>query len=76
MPQVRISPAHRNAVSRFEKAAIAKSWIGSQPPEDHAAIEAEYEKAKTLLLNRGRLKQEDGSGSSTFVTHQKEFDAR
>jgi hypothetical protein len=38
------------ALHRFEKAAVAKSWMGSQPPEDHHLIEKEYKQAKENLL--------------------------
>ena len=77
MPQVRIAAPHIRAVNRFEKAVEAKSWAGAQPPEDWPAIEAEYKKAKELLLNRGRLKaQGQEGGSATFKAHQREFDQR
>lgn len=35
----------------FESAAVAKSWKGGQPPEDHAQIEQDYIKAKAALMN-------------------------
>lgn len=41
---------HRSLMDRFEKAVIERSWIGAAPPEDHEAIEREYEMAKVALI--------------------------
>lgn len=38
-------------VRRFEKAVMAISWIGSQPPEDHEEIKEEYKRTKKALFH-------------------------
>lgn len=35
----------RAAVRRLNAAAVALSWLGSQPPEDHADIIMEHDRA-------------------------------
>lgn len=38
-------------VSRFDAAAQAYAFMGSQPPEDHKAIEEEYRNSRKLLIS-------------------------
>ena len=42
--------AHLRALIRRHVATeVAMSWLGGQPPEDHAAIELESERARLAL---------------------------
>ena len=36
----------RSTVRRLNAAAVALSWLGSQPPEDHADIIMEHDRAQ------------------------------
>lgn len=38
-------------INRFEKAAVAKSWMGSQPPGIWESIEEDYKEARLNLLS-------------------------
>lgn len=40
----------RHTVEKFEEAVRDHSWIGAQPPEDHAQIERTYHRRKAALL--------------------------
>ncbi len=37
-------------LSRFEKAAVNLSWIGTNEPDSHDGIRSEYHRAKELLI--------------------------
>lgn len=38
-------------IDKLEKAAIERSWKGSQSPEDHEKIEQNYKKARLDLIS-------------------------
>lgn len=47
-----MSNGYKQALQRFEDAVRAHEMIGAQHPEDHAAIEREYEQAKAALVRK------------------------
>jgi hypothetical protein len=47
-----MTPSQSRALTRFERAVEARAFKGSQPPEDHAGIEREYEIAKAALISK------------------------
>lgn len=38
-------------ITALEKAAIAQSWAGAQPPEDRDELDKKYQKARLALIN-------------------------
>ena len=38
-------------ITALEKAAIARSWAGAQPPEDRDELDKKYQKARLTLIN-------------------------
>lgn len=47
--QLKEQPDLRKAINKFHKACIKKSWKGSMPPDEHAAINAYFHRAKENL---------------------------
>lgn len=50
IPPIRVSPQAKGALNRFEAAVREHAWIGSQHPDDHAAIENRLARTKAKLL--------------------------
>ena len=38
-------------ITALEKAAVAQSWAGSQPPEDRDELDKKYQKARLALIS-------------------------
>lgn len=69
-----LSKAMETKIRLFEEAVDQKSWIGSQPPEQHTAIEHQYELAKIKLIQQ--IEKEislAGNGSQLPVGNRKTF---
>lgn len=47
-----LNVVHRNAIKAFEEAVRLHDNMGAMPPEDHAAIQEQYEYAKANLAFR------------------------
>ena len=47
---LRVSPAARGALNRFEDAVREHAWMGAQPPEDHPEIQQRFDRARLKLL--------------------------
>lgn len=38
-------------ITKLEQAAVAQSWAGSCPPEEHEKLDKDYQKARLALIN-------------------------